>query len=263
MKKILCALFLVIAGIIGLGNGALAAGNAEISIKGEAFQEGTSTWNVTCEIDGDTKVTNGKIRITYDSSQLKLTSSKAGDLLAGALTDINDPQSGNKPEGEVLFVFASASEMDAKGTLLELEFQVQSQVKNNDEVTVSVQTEELKNNSDTVSASDSALKVTVGGSAQNENSGSAEQPNDTSDNSDTNAETPNDGDAGIESTETQGGGTSVNSADTGTGSGQSSSSNSVNPVKTGDDTNVLLPAAVAIIALIVLIGGFFWKKKKK
>ena len=55
---------------------------------------------VTLDISGDTKITNGKIRVTYDSSQLKLVSTEAGSMMNGVLTDINDPVSGNKSEGE-------------------------------------------------------------------------------------------------------------------------------------------------------------------
>lgn len=272
MKKLLCAVFLFAAGVFCMGSGVSAAGTAEVAIKGEAFQEGTSTWNVTCEIDGDTKITNGKIRITYDSSQLKLTSSSAGALLGGAMTNINDPLSGNKAEGEVVLAFAASSDLDAKGTLLELGFQVQSQVKTDDEVTVSVAAEELMGGGEALTVTNVPLKIAVGGSVLDPGTNSSGA--DTAPGGDTSGldgtEAGDNASAGIDSGNTSdtgaaaGSNTAAGNSNVDSGTSQSSdSANSVNPVKTGDSTNILLPVAALIVALIVLIGGFVWKKKKK
>lgn len=268
MKKLLCAVFVMAAGFFCMGNGVLAAGSAEVAIKGESFQEGTDTWNVTCEIDGDTKITNGKIRVTYDSSQLKLKSSGAGSALSGAMTNINDPVSGNKEEGEIVLAFASASDLDAKGTLMELSFEVLSQVKTDDEVTVSVKTEELMGGGDAVTVTDVPLKIAVGGAVLDpgtDSSGSDTTPDGNTQSTGSDS-TDADTSAGIESPDTTAG-DAGNSSTTGNVTSDSSqsgdSSAGVNPVKTGDSTNIILPVAALIVALIVLIGGFVWKKKKK
>ena len=72
------------------------------------LNENSTDWKVTCAISGDAKITNGKIRVTYDGSKLKLVSAAAGSLISNALPSINDPLTGNKQEGEVVLVFASA-----------------------------------------------------------------------------------------------------------------------------------------------------------
>ena len=171
MKKVLCAMMLFAAAILCLHQNVFAAEGATVTVNGDTLQAGSDAWKVTLDISGDTKITNGKIRVTYDSSQLKLVSTEAGSMMNGVLTDINDPVSGNKSEGEAVFVFASSTELDTNGTLFEMTFQVQDSVKDGDSVTVSA--------------------------------------------------------------------------------------------KTGDNTNVLRPLIIAVIALIVLIGGYVWSRKKK
>lgn len=47
----------------------------------------------------------------------------------GVLTDINDPVSGNKSEGEAVFVFASSTELDTNGTLFEMTFRYRIRLK--------------------------------------------------------------------------------------------------------------------------------------
>lgn len=56
------------------------------------------------------------------------------------------------------------------------------------------------------------------------------------------------------------GGTSSGSSST---AGTQSGSSTVTSAKTGDNTNVLRPLIIAVIALIVLIGGYVWSRKKK
>lgn len=265
MKKLTCAIMMFLLGILCLGGAAMAAGQAEVAIKGEAFSEGTDTWDVTCEIDGDTAITNGKFRITYDSTKLKLESAEAGALLDGLFAQINDPISGNKEEGEVVLVFADANGLDAKGVLLNLKFHVEAGVKNGDEVTVSVSTEELVGGGSAVTVNDSALKVSVGGSAQ------PVQPTDPSaDAPDSNTEqTPsngtNDDNAGFQENPSQNNGdtSTIGGDNSSTQSNTDSTAKTVNPVKTGDSTNIILPIVAAIVALAVLAGSFWWKKKKK
>ena len=136
MKKILCAMMLFVAAILCLHQNVSAAEGATVTVNGDTLQAGSDAWKVTLDISGDAKITNGKIRVTYDSSQLKLVSTEAGSMMNGVLTDINDPVSGNKSEGEAVFVFASSAELDTNGTLFEMTFQVLDSVKDGDSVTI-------------------------------------------------------------------------------------------------------------------------------
>ena len=159
MKKVLCAMMLFAAAILCLHQNVSAAEGATVTVNGDTLQAGSDAWKVTLDISGDTKITNGKIRVTYDSSQLKLVSTEAGSMMNGVLTDINDPVSGNKSEGEAVFVFASSTELDTNGTLFEMTFQVQDSVKDGDSVTVSAKTEELQNNNAAVAVTDVPLNA--------------------------------------------------------------------------------------------------------
>lgn len=251
MKKVLCAMMLFAAAILCLHQNVSAAEGATVTVNGDTLQAGSDAWKVTLDISGDTKITNGKIRVTYDSSQLKLVSTEAGSMMNGVLTDINDPVSGNKSEGEAVFVFASSTELDTNGTLFEMTFQVQDSVKDGDSVTVSAKTEELQNNNAAVAVTDVPLNAAVGSQSNNNgnnNGGSGIQTEAPSGNSNT---------SGGSSTF---GGTSSGSSST---AGTQSGSSTVTSAKTGDNTNVLRPLIIAVIALIVLIGGYVWSRKKK
>ena len=178
MKKVLCAMMLFAAAILCLHQNVSAAEGATVTVNGDTLQAGSDAWKVTLDISGDTKITNGKIRVTYDSSQLKLVSTEAGSMMNGVLTDINDPVSGNKSEGEAVFVFASSTELDTNGTLFEMTFQVQDSVKDGDSVTVSAKTEELQNNNAAVAVTDVPLNAAVG--RQSNNNGNNNGGNDSS-----------------------------------------------------------------------------------
>ena len=155
-------MMLFAAAILCLHQNVFAAEGATVTVNGDTLQAGSDAWKVTLDISGDTKITNGKIRVTYDSSQLKLVSTEAGSMMNGVLTDINDPVSGNKSEGEAVFVFASSTELDTNGTLFEMTFQVQDSLKDGDSVTVSAKTEELQNNNAAVAVTDVPLNAAVG-----------------------------------------------------------------------------------------------------
>ena len=77
MKKVLCAMMLFAAAILCLHQNVSAAEGATVTVNGDTLQAGSDAWKVTLDISGDTKITNGKIRVTYDSSQLKLVSTEA------------------------------------------------------------------------------------------------------------------------------------------------------------------------------------------
>lgn len=255
MKKVLCAMMLFAAAILCLHQNVSAAEGATVTVNGDTLQAGSDAWKVTLDISGDTKITNGKIRVTYDSSQLKLVSTEAGSMMNGVLTDINDPVSGNKSEGEAVFVFASSTELDTNGTLFEMTFQVQDSLKDGDSVTVSAKTEELQNNNAAVAVTDVPLNAAVG--SQSNNNGNNNGGNDSSTEPQTEAPSGNSNTSGGSSTF---GGTSSGSSST---AGTQSGSSTVTSAKTGDNTNVLRPLIIAVIALIVLIGGYVWSRKKK
>lgn len=255
MKKVLCAMMLFAAAILCLHQNVFAAEGATVTVNGDTLQAGSDAWKVTLDISGDTKITNGKIRVTYDSSQLKLVSTEAGSMMNGVLTDINDPVSGNKSEGEAVFVFASSTELDTNGTLFEMTFQVQDSLKDGDSVTVSAKTEELQNNNAAVAVTDVPLNAAVG--SKSNNNGNNNGGNDSSTEPQTEAPSGNSNTSGGSSTF---GGTSSGSSST---AGTQSGSSTVTSAKTGDNTNVLRPLIIAVIALIVLIGGYVWSRKKK
>lgn len=288
MKKVLYAIVLFIAGMLCFRQNVMAAGAATVTVKGDILNENSTDWKVTCVISGDAKITNGKVRVTYDGSKLKLVSSASGSLISNALPSINDPLTGNKQEGEVVLVFASSSEMDANGELLQLTFQaVSGQLKNGDAITVSAATEELADNTENISVTDVPLNVTVGSSTDhtsgtgtdNGSNTASTEPQTNSSGNTSGAESQTN--AGIESPETSANagtaGTSQGSSTSGTTTGSQTSGNSsssvsstqsettqtVRSAKTGDDTNILRPLIIAVIALLVLAGGFMWSKKKK
>lgn len=248
-------MMLFAAAILCLHQNVFAAEGATVTVNGDTLQAGSDAWKVTLDISGDTKITNGKIRVTYDSSQLKLVSTEAGSMMNGVLTDINDPVSGNKSEGEAVFVFASSTELDTNGTLFEMTFQVQDSLKDGDSVTVSAKTEELQNNNAAVAVTDVPLNAAVG--SQSNNNGNNNGGNDSSTEPQTEAPSGNSNTSGGSSTF---GGTSSGSSST---AGTQSGSSTVTSAKTGDNTNVLRPLIIAVIALIVLIGGYIWSRKKK
>lgn len=95
-----------------------------------------------CKISGAGEVTNGKIRITYDREKLKLKESGQGDSLADTMVEINDPITGNKNEGEIVFVFASARPVSIDGTLLQMKFD-NAGLKSGEKTEIKVAVEEL------------------------------------------------------------------------------------------------------------------------
>jgi hypothetical protein len=249
---------------------AQAAAQAEVSIQGDALAAGSTSWKASCKIQGGVSITNGKVRVTYDGSKMKLTSINVGELLGGTLTNINDPLTGSKEEGEILLVFASADSFSADGTLLELEFQVDGQVKEGDELNISVSTEELKCDQTTVPVQDNGLQLVVGGSVQTiagsvseTESGNSTKDGRVSENSST-TESGNISGSGVESTEISPGDTSKASTEAGngdnTGSGKTAS---VTPVKTGDNTKILVPSLTALLAGSIALGIILKKRKER
>ena len=74
--------------------------------------------------------------------KLKLKESGQGDSLADTMVEINDPITGNKNEGEIVFVFASARPVSIDGTLLQMKFD-NAGLKSGEKTEIKVAVEEL------------------------------------------------------------------------------------------------------------------------
>lgn len=274
MKKLVSLVMAVLLCLTGIT--AMAAEDATVSIKGASVSEGAKEWKVSCNIAGSGKITNGKVRITYDPSQLELQSDEIGAALSGATSDINDSlEGGNKEPGEALLVFASASELDANGSLMDMVFALKDGVKNGDKIEIQVKVEELACNGEDINFTEEALSLEVGDENGGNLSGTGEESESQKDSestseSDTQKQTDSEKQTNAASSN---GGTSqsdsVNQSDTDTRNTQSSQTNSssktTSQVKTGDETNIWLPIgmAVAAVAVLAAAGVGIAKKKKK
>ena len=266
MKKVLCAMMLFAAAILCLHQNVSAAEGATVTVNGDTLQAGSDAWKVTLDISGDTKITNGKIRVTYDSSQLKLVSTEAGSMMNGVLTDINDPVSGNKSEGEAVFVFASSTELDTNGTLFEMTFQVQDSVKDGDSVTVSAKTEELQNNNAAVAVTDVPLNAAVGRQSNNNGNNNGGNDSSTEPQTETASNNGNNGNGNNGTGNNSGsdkGGSGGYSSGNGGSSGYSSGSGygnygggSVAGIsKTGDVRPFKIMSIIGILGILMMTGG--------
>lgn len=234
----------------------LAAEGTEITIEADRVQEGGGQIEVACRITGGQDVTNGKLLIQYDSSKAVLIENSAGDALPGVLCEINDCLTGNKTEGEIVVAFASSGTISGEGSLLDMTFEVSQDVKAGDSIDFSVNPEELAGSNGTIALEPSEFKVTV----EEKDSNTPVQepdnnPNDTEkdnkpDNDQDNTEKDNKADNDQNNTEK--GKKQVSSSNnqqksSGKTNGTASKSN---PVKTGDRTNLFLPAAGICISLL-------------
>lgn len=116
-----------------------------LSLKLAEYDKESRSVKVYCEMQAKDKVTNGKLRITYDSKQLKLVSSEKGNVLENGMCEINDCLTGNKKEGEIVAAFASAENLPEEGHLLEFSFEVNQSVKEEDSISVELKAEKLAN----------------------------------------------------------------------------------------------------------------------
>lgn len=257
MKKLLSLILMIMLCLPG--QVAQAAGEATVSIKADAVKAGAENWSVSCEISGSEEITNGKIRITYDSKQLKILSSEVGEALNGVNADINDPLQGTKEEGEVLLVFASASKVKASGSLLNMVFALDESVKDGDTLEIQVAVEELASDGEDLNSKAEALNLTVGSSGTGGSSDSQSESQSESESESTQQ------DSSEKETDNSGDNATGNGSDTGSAGGtdsQSNSSKTASQVKTGDTTRIWLPIGAAILAVVVLAVALASKKKK-
>lgn len=213
-----------------------------LSLKLAEYDKESRSVKVYCEMQAKDKVTNGKLRITYDSKQLKLVSSEKGNVLENGMCEINDCLTGNKKEGEIVAAFASAENLPEEGHLLEFSFEVNQSVKEEDSISVELKAEKLANEDADVQVNVENLTFTL-------KDGTVENP---SDDSKKDKETEN-----SSTSKTQANGSSSsNSSKSGTTSKQ-------NPVKTGDDTKILPFVVAGGAALVIIAAGIISKKKQK
>lgn len=264
LSSIAAALLLVLSTVIPVyAEGTIA------EVRTPEIEAGASKAAASCQITGAGDVTNGKLRITYDSSVLSLESVVKGSALSGAMVQINDPVNGNKPEGEIVLVFASAEAFAPEGSLLDMTFQ-NTGLQPGDSTDIEVKVEEL--------ASDGAVVETENGTGTiymkeeadtlppDEPGGNpGEDPGDDDNNN------PPDNPQGGEQTDKpskpdkEPPKTVKNTSNTAknTAGADKKSTTTAQNAKTGDETNLFLPMAVGIGALLVIFSGMRFKREKK
>lgn len=154
------------------GNPSVVLENAGIDMKKRILQ-------VECNMTNMDRVTNGKLRVTYDAGKIKLIENQAGNIISDsdALCEINDCLTGNKEEGEIVFAFASATELPSEGCFANMKFSIDDGVAAQEKVKVSVFVESLAGNEGNVEAENKNLTVTIKNNNQG-NDGEDDNPGD-------------------------------------------------------------------------------------
>ena len=121
----------------------LAAEPAGVRMQADSYSSADRTLAVSCMLENGENVTNGKLRFHYDPAQLTLTETGAGDVMENAMTVINDCLTGNREEGEVIGVFASADNIKPDGSMFTMKFSVNEGVKAGVQIPFEVSVEKL------------------------------------------------------------------------------------------------------------------------
>ncbi len=226
-----CAIFTA-----GISTKVYAAGPVTVELK----LAGQNQKNITVDLNekGGEQLTNGKFRITYDPNQLKLTDHKDGSLGEKAMFVRNDCLDGNKKEGEIVVTFASSGNLGKDGSLDQMEFAIQDQVKEQDEITIKAGVEELSTQDGDVESTSIPLTITM------QKDGTL-KPKADGDNKKTSKKD-------LRESENVKGSKNVKPA----------VSRKASNAKTGDSTNILLPVLGVVIAAVVIITLVILKKKK-
>lgn len=252
-------------------------------IKAQETQVQTS-----CSVSGDLQATNGKFRITYNPQELVLKEASTGDALSSAMVQINDPINGNKSEGEIVFVFASAQSINLNRSLLNLVFEKGSDFQKDTQAVVQVKVEELDNDGTALTAGTQDGTITIedenGNNGDNNNSGkddnsdnnnsdnnnSSNNFSDNNNNSNHNASNSNGSNSSTQNKNqnTQGSsnqqGAQKNNTQTAKKTTESKSSTASN-AKTGDTTKIapaLAAGAVSLIVIAVIVLGLRKRRDK-
>ena len=208
----------------------------------ELILAGQNQTNITVDVmdKGADALTNGKFRIKYNPDQLKLISHKDGNLGEKAMFIRNDCMNGNKEEGEIVVAFASSEGFGEDGSLGRMEFAIQEQVKEKEEIMLTVHVEELSTLDEDVESKSIPLTLVM------QNGGTVAVP-----------------ESGYEQEkkETSGKGTD-DSKITPKGKDKTNPSKTASNAKTGDNTNILFPILGVVIAAVVILVLVLIKKKK-
>ena len=234
----------------------------------------------SCSVSGDLQATNGKFRITYNPQELVLKEASTGDALSSAMVQINDPINGNKSEGEIVFVFASAESINLNGSLLNLVFEKGSDFQKDTQAVIQVKVEELDNDGTALTAGTQEGTITIedenGNNGDNNNSGkddnsdnnnSNNNSSDKNNNSNNNASNSNGSNSSTQNKNqnTQGSSkqqsTQKNNTQTAKKTTESKKSTASN-AKTGDTTKIA-PALVAGAASLIVIAVIVVASKKR
>ncbi|HIU77557.1 MAG TPA: hypothetical protein IAC62_16835 [Candidatus Pelethocola excrementipullorum] len=143
IKKILAAVLTISALSVMQITAVSAAPGMTISVQEVKIKSGETKAEATLSASGSDTVTNGKIRIKYDPQKITLKSAEVGEALKETMTQVNEPLTGNKPEGEIVLVFASAEPVSLKGAMLDMEFQTGSGFDETSGAEIEVAVEEL------------------------------------------------------------------------------------------------------------------------
>lgn len=261
-----------------------AAETATVQMNVDAYVSSDRMLDVSCMLENGENVTNGKLRFKYDPNQLTLTETGAGDVMANALTEINDCLTGNKAEGEIVGVFASADNITPDGSMFKMKFQLKDEVKEGDQIKFDVSVEKLAGDAGDVAVSVTEYTYTVeGGSGDNGDGGNTGDGDNTGgdNNGDNNGGNTGDGDNnsgdnnsgdnnGGDNNGTQNpgtgagddGNTSDGDANNGSGStadGKDDGNSNDKAAKTGDEGQVIW-LACGITALALLCGTLSYRK---
>lgn len=252
-----------------------AAETATVQMNVESYSSADRTLDVSCMLENGENVTNGKLRFKYDPNQLTLTETGAGDVMANALTEINDCLTGNKAEGEIVGVFASANNITPDGSMFKMKFQLKDEVKEGDQIKFDVSVEKLAGDAGDVAVSVTEYTYTVEGGSGNtgggDNTGDGDNTggDNTGDGDNTGSGTKNpgtgagdDGSAADGDTN-NGGGSAADGKDDGSGKKPADSSDDGNSkdkaAKTGDEGQFIW-LVCGIGALAVLCGTLSYRK---
>lgn len=214
----------------------LAEDNTILSMEVKKYNQDERTFDISSMVKNGKAITNGKIRIYYESEKIKLLSSEKGELLSEAMGEINDCVTGNKSEGEIVLAFASPQEIPDAGSLMDMKFQLNEGVKDGDEISFQIKAEKLAGDNGDISAEIQEAIYVVGEGMKGGNEG-GEKP-----------EVDNKGDGtGKQDPSTKGSGMKQKG------------------VKTGDDTPIgfYLLAVGGAAAAVVGCGIVLCKRKKK
>lgn len=260
-KKIILTAVLSIAllGIQALP--VLASNGTDVKIKAGTADGPNEKVEAACVMEGQEQITNGKIRILYDAGQLKLESTSAGSAVAETSVQINDPLTGNKPEGEIVLVFASAMPVNAEGSVLDMVFSTTDAYQTDTGAEIQVKVEEFANNGSDVEKSEQNGVVYPGvvtppESPDTENPTQPNQPDKTPDG----GENPESKDPAPSHDKKEPVLSDKSSNNTAVGKSNNIKTKSV---KTGDETEILIPVLTGIAALASVCGIFAVRKKRK